>query len=197
MKSKNSDVPHSTRFATAAVAVALVGCGLFVAGCGSKPGQSLDDQLREMKTSRQRTGKFAGTVTIDGLPPREAVKDGVRIMLYDPKNPPAENSVPLNAVVDFKDGSFEFTTYSQGDGVPVGKYIVLFVALKHSLLGRQQGYHEPDALKNLYNDPDKNEQNPQFNVEVTEPGSSDHQFNLALEGKMPGTPGPKSITRFN
>ena len=34
------------------------------------------------------------------------------------------------------------------------------------MMGKSPGYHEPDALKNLYNDPDKNKKNPQFKVDA-------------------------------
>ena len=197
MKSESCTATRSTRFGAVIAVMALIGIVPIVAGCGSKPGQSLDDQLKEMNTSRQPTVKFAGTVTIDGLPPRDAIKDGVKIMLYDPKNPPLPGAAPLNAIVNYADGNFEFTTYTQGDGAPQGSFIVLFVALKHSLLGKQQGYHEPDALKNRYNDPDKNAQNPEFQVDLAPPGKTDYHFNLALEGTEPGSPGPKSITHFN
>jgi len=157
----------------------------------------LDDQLKEMNTTRQPTAKFAGTVTIDGKVPRDAIKQGVMIMLYDPKNPPAPGKAPLNAIVNHADGSFEFSTYSQGDGAPEGSFIVLFAALKHTLLGKQPGYHEPDALKNLYNDPDKNAEHSEFKIDIASPGKTDYQFELALEGKEPASPGPKAITHFN
>jgi hypothetical protein len=174
--------------------VAWIGISVFVAGCTKPPGQSLNQQLQELKTEQHPTAKFAGTVTIDGLPPKDVIKQGLRIMLYDPKNPSAPGSAPLNAIVNLADGTFEFTSYSQGDGVPEGSYIVIFAALKHSLLGKEQGYHQPDALKNRYNDPDKSE----FKVDVTRPGKTDYLFELALQGKEPvTTPGPKAITHFN
>jgi hypothetical protein len=197
MESQSYSATRSTRFAARVVVVVLIGIGPIVSGCGSTPGQTLNDQLKELKTTQERTAKFAGTVTIDGQPPHDAIKQGLRIMLYDPKKPPAPDAPPLNTIVNYNDGSFQFSTYSQGDGVPEGSYVVLFVALKNSLLGRHQGFHQPDALKNLYNDPDRNAQNPEFRVEVTQPGKTDYQFNLNLTGKEAGAPGPKSITHFN
>ncbi len=80
---------------------------------------------------------------------------------------------------------------------PEGKYILLFVALKHSLLGREQGYHEPDALLNRYNDPEKNEKIPEFNITITPPGKTDYHFDLKLIDAEKGVPGPKAITHFN
>jgi hypothetical protein len=189
---------HLGSFGTA-VAVALLGICPTVVGCGSGPQTSelLDNQLRDFKATRQPTGKFAGTVTIDGKPPRDAITEGLRIMLYDPTKPSPVNSAPLNAIVNHDDGRFEFTTYSEHDGAPQGSYIVLFVALKHTFLGRHTGYHEPDELKNLYNDPDKNGMNAEFQVEITSGGQADYHFDLALEGKEPAaSPAPKAITRF-
>ncbi|HEV8071315.1 MAG TPA: hypothetical protein VGP76_26615 [Planctomycetaceae bacterium] len=197
MKSESCTVTRSTRIRAVVVVMALIGVVPIVAGCGSKPGQSLDDQLKELNTTRHPTAKFAGTVTIDGKPPRDAIKQGLRIMLYDPKNPPASGAAPLNAIVRYEDGSFDFSTYGQADGAPEGSYVVLFAALKHSLLGKQQGYHEPDALKNLYNDPDKNAEHSEFKIDIARPGKTDYQFDLVLEGKEAVTPGPKAITRFN
>jgi hypothetical protein len=197
MQSQSCSATRSTRFGARVVVVVLIGIGPIVAGCGATPGQSLNDQLKEMKTTQERTVKFAGTVTIDGQPPHDAIKQGLRIMLYDPKKPPAPDKAPLNTIVNYNDGSFQFSTYGQGDGAPEGSYVVLFVALKNSLLGKHQGFHQPDALKNLYNDPDKNAQHPEFRIEVTAPGKTDYQFNLNLTGKEAETPGPKSITHFN
>lgn len=101
--------------------VALLGIGLITAGCGSRPAQSLDDQLKEMNITHKPTGKFSGTVTIDGQPPRDAIKQGVRIMLYDPSSPPGPNSAPLNAIVNYTTGDFEFSSYGQGDGASRGQ----------------------------------------------------------------------------
>ncbi len=198
MRLENCQANRATRVLSAVTALALIGTNSFLAGCGARTGQSaLSDQLKELNTTQQPTAKFAGTVTIDGRPPRDAIKNGLRVLLYDPKNPPTGNMPPLNAIVNHADGTFEFTTYSLGDGAPLGSYIVLFVALKHSLMGKQEGYHQPDALRNLYNDPDKNATNPEFKVEVAPPGKSDYHFDLAIEGKDPVSPSPKAITHFN
>lgn len=177
-----------------ALATGLAVAG-FVIGCGSRPEQSLDNQLKELGTTRQLTAKFAGTVTIDGQPPRAVIGRGLRILLYDPNNPPARARSPLNATVDPDDGHFEFTTYSAGDGVPQGTYVVLFVALEHSTTGANRRYHEPDALKNLYNDPDVNKNTQDFNVTLLGSGKTDYHFNLELAGREPaGSPGPNAIT---
>jgi hypothetical protein len=178
----------------------LVGMGsvfavtVFVAGCGSS-GPIPSDQ-KNLGTPSQPVAKFAGTVTIDGKTPREAIKRGLTIMLYDPKKPPEHGTAPLSAIVNVN-GHFEFTTYQHGDGAPEGSYIALFVSLEHARMGRSQGYHQPDALKNLYNDPDKNKDVKDFNVTLQKPGETDHQFNLDLAGKEPpSSPGPNAITSY-
>jgi hypothetical protein len=177
--------------------LALVGVGFLLAGCTKTPSQSLDTQLTEINLSRKLTAKFAGTVTIDGKPPIDSIKDGLFILVYDPKNPPHNDAPPLKAIVNRTTGHFEFTTYTQGDGVPQGSYIVLFVALHHTILGKNPGFREPDALKNLYNDPDVNTKNPAFNVTVARPGKTDYSFDLKLEGQEPtAAPGEHAVTHF-
>jgi len=71
--------------------------------------------------------------------------------------------------------------------------VVLFAALTSK--GRL-GMGQPDGLKNLYNDPDKNAENKDFVVELEPPGRTDCQFNLDLAGKDPGTPGPKAVKQL-
>lgn len=153
--------------------------------------------MKELNATREKTAKFAGTVTIDGKIPRDAINNGLYIMLYDPKKPPAPSATPLKTMVDRETGRFVFTTYTQGDGVPVGSYCVLFVVLKHTMMGRKPGFHEPDALKNLYNDPDKAKDNPEFNLTVSTPGKSDYKFDLKLEGEeQAANTGPHAVTQF-
>jgi hypothetical protein len=55
-------------------------------------------------------------------------------------------------------------------------------------------YRDPDGLKNLYNDPEKNKDIPEFMVDLAEPGRDDYQFNLTVAGKEPARPGRYSAT---
>jgi len=48
------------------------------------------------------------------------------------------------------DGSFEFSTYNRGDGIPQGSYIALFLDMPTSWGG---GYKGDDLFKNRFNDP--------------------------------------------
>jgi hypothetical protein len=93
-------------------------------------------------------------------------------------------------------------TYLGNDGVPVGKYVVEFVQLQLPRVGGQRrgggvgrNFVGPDGLKNLYNDPEKNKGVQEFLVDVTEPGRTDYEFNLALAGKDPvASPGQYATT---
>jgi hypothetical protein len=94
-----------------------------------------------------------------------------------------------NAVCNPDDGSFEFTTYKKGDGVPPGSYVVLFAQMEQVLM-INTGFYPPDRFKNLYNDPEKST----FKVDVTAPGKSDWLFELGVEGKERNNiPGPQAI----
>ena len=88
-------------------------------------------------------------------------------------------------------GDFCFSTYEPQDGVKPGKYILTFAILrergKFGLIG-------PDKLNNLYNDPDKNSNIPEFTIDHKAPGKSDYSFNLELAGKEAASPGPRAIT---
>jgi hypothetical protein len=91
------------------------------------------------------------------------------------------------------DGRFAFTTYSSGDGLPAAKYIVLFAELKT----HRGNYLPPDKLNNLYNDPDKNRERPEFNIDLTTGPKTNQLFNLDVEGREPVTsPGPNTITQI-
>jgi hypothetical protein len=178
-------------------AVALLALSVFGCGRSDGPDRAMEQQMKEFNLSRVSVGKFAGTVTVDGRPPREAFpKQALLVILYDPKNPTAKS--PLHAPCA-PDGHFEFHTYSRDDGIPTGSYVVLFAALKRPvLLGKgAKAFQGLDGLLNRYNDPDKNAQEDRFKVEVAEPGKSDWAFDLELAGKEPvASPGPKAITRL-
>ena len=160
--------------------------GLMICGCTG--GRQTADQAR--KKAYEGTGEqqaavapFTGKVTVDGKPPANVGLGGIFVVLWDPKNPPTAKHLPAHAPCD-SEGNFTFTTYSKGDGAPVGSYIVCFAQLKKTSLNAP-GWRGPDGLKNLYNDPDKNAENKEFKVDVTPPGKTDWQFPLQVEGKEP------------
>jgi hypothetical protein len=172
---------------------ALAALSLLSAGCSKTQStqDAVDAQLKELNTTKSNLAKFAGKVTIDGQPPTFTRGQVLLVILYDQKNPD-KNKTPLYAACK-KDGSFEFYRYVAGDGVPVGSYVVLFAGLKAN---RAKGLIQPDALKNLYDDPDKNAQNKDFVAEVAPPGRTDYDFNLDIAGKDPATPGPHAVTQI-
>src|ERR1700732_2696356 len=91
----------------ASAVFALAGCG----GPSQSADQALNDRLREANTSRTQIARFSGTVTIDHAPPDPKAAESLMIMLYDPKNPPHSQQLPLSSRVN-RDGHFEFTTYT-------------------------------------------------------------------------------------
>jgi hypothetical protein len=72
--------------------------------------------------------------------------------------------------------------------------VVLFARL--NMGGRLGNFDGPDLLNNLYNDPDKNVADPEFQITVSEPGKSDYHFNLGVAGKPSATPGPHAVTEL-
>jgi hypothetical protein len=177
------------------LATALSACS------GQKSAKDAEEQFYKdnPKATRKPVAKFAGTVTIDGQPPSN--KDGYLFILLNDFDKPTR--MPGHQARCNEDGTFTFMTYVGGDGVPPGKYIVEFVQLQVPRGGRQRNvaptsvYVEPDRLNNLYNDPEKNKNDPNLVVEVKEPGTTDHLFNVEVAGKTPvTTPGPLAVVKL-
>jgi hypothetical protein len=169
----------------------LVVCLFGAPGCGgTSADQALENRLADTHSKRQAIAKFSGTVTIDHAPPVLKPDEVLMVMLYDPKNPPAGKRLPASTSCN-KEGYFEFSTYTRGDGIAPGAYKVLFAAFRVSPL--RGGSNSPDILKNLYNDPDTSK----FEVDITEPGKTDWSFDLEMGSREANTtPGPHAITRF-
>jgi hypothetical protein len=136
------------------------------------------------------TAKFAGKVTVDGQKPVLERGESLVVILYDPQKPPPNRQTMPRSARCRPDGSFAFNTYGTDDGAPAGNYIVLFAVLKPS----KAGFRGPDGLKNLYNDPEKNDKAPEYHVDLKPPGKMDWSFDLAVAGKEAATPGPHSVT---
>jgi hypothetical protein len=181
------------------IALRRIACGtslaflaVFVAGCGGTGAdKQLDATLKELKTTRPPIGRFSGKVTVDGQPPSVGMGgEALLVIMYNPESVPTPRHPPSFARCE-PDGSFQFTTFSLGDGLPVGKYIVLFAQLK----GHHGSYLPPDKLLNLYNDPDKNAaERPEFNIDLTTKGKTDQLFNLDVAGRdSVENPGPKAV----
>jgi hypothetical protein len=182
------------RFLGHGLTFAMLTLGAFALGCSGRQSadQALDNALKTVGGQRASVAKFAGKVLIDGKPPGDIRPAATLIILYDPKNPPTSSRLPIYAVCKPDDGSFEFTTYNKGDGVPTGSYIVLFAQMEQILM-INTGFYPPDRFKNLYNDPETSA----FKIEVTAPGKSDWLFELEVAGKEPNdSPGPQAIKQI-
>jgi hypothetical protein len=178
------------------------------------------DRLQTAEQARQRqfhehpqfalpsaVAKFAGRVTVDGTPPKRNCQ--LFVILNDPKHleQTANGERPRLFVACEPNGDFSFSTYQPHDGVVAGKYVVTFVEL-HRVFYRSsiraiwtspftpgpERYLQPDELRNLYNDPDKNAKIDEFVVDLQPPGSSHHNFALVVAGKKPvEKPGSNSV----
>ena len=191
--------------------VALAGVAFLLAGCGPPTAdQALDKAYKDNPgVTRMPVARFEGTVTVDGAPPASGTK--LIVILTDPKQPQDQKKRPRPMARCDEQGHFMFSTTGQGDGVDEGSYILAFLQVKDSLghfalpIARRvanapgaANRSGPDQLKNLYNDPDKNAEVPEFKVDIKKPGITDAHFNLVVEGKEPvATPGPHAITELS
>jgi hypothetical protein len=193
----------------------LLSCliALIVAGCNShvETAEARLEQEYELRPEFKRpftVAKFSGKVSIDGKRPRSDCR--LFVILNDPEHldAAAKSARPSHYAVCDRDGHFAFTTYERGDGVPPGKYVMTLVELHlptanargnlFSLARMQHGprqYDQPDELKNLYNDPEKNLKQDTFKLDVQFPGKEDYRFALAVAGKSPILkPGANAVT---
>ncbi|HEV3299456.1 MAG TPA: hypothetical protein VG055_07435 [Planctomycetaceae bacterium] len=165
-------------------------------GCNRTDGPRADQiEQADHLPNKVPVAKFAGHVSVDGQPSSQ--EGTLFVILNDPQHLVRGGKAYTNCD---EQGNFAFTTYLPGDGAPTGKYVVTFVqfhlgggADRGSRLVRSPGvpgmmsqeYVGPDGLNNLYNDPEKNKDNPNFVVQIADPGRTDYDFNLELAGKEP------------
>jgi hypothetical protein len=176
-------------------------------GC-NQAGGPRPDQVAQVAQlpNKAIVAKFAGHVSIDGQPPSQD-NGTLFVVLNDPAHPVAGGKASTTCD---EQGNFAFTTYLPGDGAQTGKYVATFAQLKIDR-GQSTGGHgrrmagpsmsrdyvAPDGLKNLYNDPEKNKDNPSFVVEIAAPGRADYDFNLEVAGKESvKAPGTYAATRL-
>ncbi len=186
----NQAIPRFSIASTHLVSVVVVCTALCAPGCGDQhAAERMKEQFAETKGTVVPVAKFSGRVTIDGLPPSVPPPYVLALFLYDAKGKQPGHETIYHTICD-KDGHFEFTRYSKGDGVPPGSYTVLFAEVMNRRGVKSAG---GDQLKNLYNDPDTSP----FHVDLTPPGKTDWDFNLDVAGKDPvATPGPHAVTRL-
>ena len=89
-----------------------------------------------------------GKVTVDGQEPGGSIQ----IKCFN-KGETDQEHPTVSGGFTKKDGSFELSTYTTGDGLPVGDYTLTFVWKKLDLMTRSYG--GPDKLKKRYDDPKK------------------------------------------
>ena len=177
----------------------LVGCARI-----PTPEQAMEAQLKANPGLHPPppVAKCAGRVTVDGQPPKSDCT--IFVVLHRPDH--LDEAAHLRGkgyqlyVPCDSEGNFAFR-----NGVEPGKYVITFVELHprsskagggRVLLGSMSPrfFSQPDELKNLYNDPDKNIKEPSFNLDLAFPGKDDYQFDLAVAGKeLVENPGPNAI----
>jgi hypothetical protein len=179
------------------------------AGCSGKltPEQELDAAFKaNPEFKRVQVAKYSGQVTVDGQVPDKNSR--LFVVLFDADKYKDSKTAIREASVG-PDGHFSFTTYLKDDGAPIGKHIVCFVDPRSGVAAgernRKRSLGRPsvplvagaDALKNLYNDPEVNGKDPQFQIDLQAPGVTDANFNLLVAGKdAPRTPGQYAITKL-
>ncbi len=146
--------------------------------------------MAETKGNIVAVAKFAGKVTIDGEPPAVPPRYVLVVILFDAKGKEAGHETIYRTICD-KEGHFEFTRYSKGDGVPPGSYTVLFVEQMHRLGDRftggrwtQEPLQRPGQVAVSCRT-------------LAAWGGLGREFNLEVAGKDPVvTPGPHAVTRL-
>jgi hypothetical protein len=157
MISRNGLELRGRRWLSLLVLAAAAGCSRV-----QSPEQRIQIALATDGMTKTDLYPFAGTVTIDGQPPDfgDANKHLV-VMLYNPQKP----DTPMQRrphVMTRKDGQFTFSE----DGIPPGHYVATFAVFRRKGTGTFVG---PDQINNLYNDPDRNANTPEFVIDHEKP----------------------------
>lgn len=110
---------------------------LLIAGCGEVD-------------NRKPTYPVKGRITVDGKPPGSALQIECQpVAGMDTRNPTVSRTETDEL------GNFQISTYSSGDGVPAGDYVLTVTWLTFNLMSRD--YTGPDKLDGRYSDPEKSE----------------------------------------
>jgi hypothetical protein len=163
----------------------------------SSADQALDAAFKNNpQLQRQPVAAFTGRVTIDSLPPDDLTPNlALFVCLHRRQAGPAATPL-LRAKCDSM-GRFFFNTYAKADGVAAGSYVVTFCKLHRVGPAKLGAFGPPDELKNLFNDPDKNVQRPEFTIDVKLPGKTDYRFDLTVAGQEPlEVAGPNAVARM-
>jgi hypothetical protein len=185
MVAKNSFKSRTGRWPMVFVLAMAAGCSRT-----QSPEARIQNALATAGLKATSQYRIAGTAKIDGMPPEfKERKQRLVVVLCDPK----KTDLPMDLrpfTLVRENGHFTFTE----DGVPPGQYVLAFAVLKRKGQGHFVG---PDALNNLYNDPDVNaKDHPELVIDHKAPGKTDYEFNLEAAGKEPVTsPGPNAVTK--
>jgi hypothetical protein len=199
-----------------AASLPMLSIALFLAGCtgGSQnSAEALKQQFKNNSGYKQvPIAKFTGKVTVDGQAPAQGCR--LFVILNDPQHLDANAHLPVPGLYTGCDAEGRF---SFGDGVPSGAYVVSFVELaspidasSSSTSAPKSGarfrggraatgvgsYRPPDRLKNLFNDPAKNERDARFKLDLQPPGRTDSAFDLAVAESEVAAPSPNAVTRI-
>jgi hypothetical protein len=163
------------------------------AGCsGQTAEQALDKALKRAGQTRQTVFPLGGQVLIDGTRPTFDLQHPLVVTLFESDKldaPPQRR----HFIECDEQGRFAFSTYKRHDGVPPGRYVLVFARLSRGLAPRS--FTGPDELHNLYNDPVKNAQDPRFQLDHRRPGKTDYAFDLTVAGiQRPASMPPKAVT---
>ena len=176
--------------------VALCGLVLAAGGCGRamSSGQKVEKELKSIGQPKQEVFPFAGKVLADGQPPQVPRDQKIVVVLFDRAKPNLSVGDRPRAVCNSQ-GEFSFTTYDNSDGVDAGEYEVAIAQLAFNR--KDDSFTGPDALHNLYNDPDKNKSKSEFVIKHAAPGKRDYRFDLRLAGEEPvQSPGQHAVTQI-
>lgn len=120
----------------------LCSCLLMICGCGPRL-ETDEERLARLVPGASAMTKVTGKVTVDGAPGKD-----VWVTLHPAQGGTAAQ-IPRAQVRE--DGTFQVTTYLDGDGAPPGDYNITFESLTFRQIGGR--WVGPDKLKNLYNNP--------------------------------------------
>lgn len=129
---------------------------LLLSACGGGDGPPIP--------ATRPTAKAAGVFLVDGQAPEKADPPHVHIGLYLlPKDAPATAEQGIPAATVGPGGKYELSTFSEGDGVPEGEYVICFESLTPTFGNYKIG---PDKFLNNFSNPLRQAQKPEFVVKV-------------------------------
>ena len=102
----------------------------------------------EKSNNFKPTFPVKGVILVDDQPVEQLAVKCESVEGMDKASPTVSNALTK------KDGSFEIATYMQGDGVPVGRYVLTFQWGKRNLLTAQ---YSGDKFNGKYADPKTSE----------------------------------------